>query len=69
MGSFSWVHWLFVLVVFPSPGMGAVRAVRNASVLHALLSVYIPIYGFIYFFAGKANEKQVPAEKVISTFD
>ena len=56
MGSFSLAHWLIVFVALLSPFMGIVRAVKNSSVLHALLSAFIPIYGFIYFFAGKASD-------------
>jgi hypothetical protein len=31
--------------------MGIVRAVRNSSILNVILSLLIPIYGLIYFFA------------------
>jgi hypothetical protein len=33
--------------------MGIVRGVKNQSVLSAVLSVMIPIYGIAYFFVGK----------------
>jgi hypothetical protein len=36
-----------------SPIMGIVRGVKNGSVLNALLSFAIPLYGLIYFFAAK----------------
>lgn len=52
MGSVSIWHWVVVLVFLASPIMGIVRGVRNSSVLHALLSVLIPLYGLIYFFAA-----------------
>ena len=35
--------------------MGIVRAVKNGSVLNAILSVVIPIYGLIYFFTAKRS--------------
>jgi hypothetical protein len=31
--------------------MGISRGVRNGSVLNAILSAFIPVYGLIYFFA------------------
>jgi hypothetical protein len=33
--------------------MGIVRGVRNGSVPNAILSVFIPLYGLIYFFAAR----------------
>ena len=62
MGSLSILHWLAVLLVFGSPIMGIIRGVKNSSIPHALLSVFIPAYGFIYFFAGKRDN--VPDIKV-----
>jgi len=35
--------------------MGIIRGVKNSSIPHTLLSVFIPAYGVIYFFAGKRN--------------
>jgi hypothetical protein len=55
MGSLSIWHWVVVIVMIASPIMGIVRAVGNSSVLHAILSAFIPIYGLIYYFAGKAT--------------
>jgi len=54
MGSLSIWHWVVVILMFASPIMGIVRGVKNASVLHAVLSAFIPLYGLIYFFVSKA---------------
>jgi hypothetical protein len=61
MGTLSIWHWLIVIVMFASPIMGIVRGVQNSSVLNALLSVFIPIYGLIYFFAAKQAKAGVGA--------
>src|SRR6267154_30598 len=56
MGSFSIVHWIvvvFIIALLASPIMGIVRGVKNGSVLNAVVSVFIPLYGLIYFFAAK----------------
>jgi hypothetical protein len=50
----SW-HWLIIFIFFGSQIMGIIRGVKNSSVLNALLSASIPIYGLIYFFAGKPS--------------
>jgi hypothetical protein len=55
MGSLSIFHWLIVFLVFGSPIMGVIRGVKNSSIPHAVLSVFIPAYGFFYFFAGKRD--------------
>jgi hypothetical protein len=63
MGSLSIVHWIvvvFIIAQLASPIMGIVRGVRNASVLNAVLSVFVPLYGLIYFFAAK-RASQPPA--------
>ncbi len=56
MESFSIVHWIIIVLMISqlvSPIMGIVRGVKNGSVLNALLSFAIPLYGLIYFFAAK----------------
>lgn len=53
MGSISIWHWVVVIVMFASPIMGIVRGVKNASILNAVLSAFIPVYGMVYFFAAK----------------
>lgn len=53
VGSLSIWHWFVTLVFLASPIMGIVRGVKNQSVLHALLSALIPLYGLIYFFVAK----------------
>lgn len=37
MGSLSVIHWLIVLLVMGSPIMGAIRGVKNSSILHTVL--------------------------------
>jgi hypothetical protein len=56
VGSLSIFHWIivvFAIAQLPSPIMGIVRGVKNGSVLNAILSVFIPLYGLIYFFTAK----------------
>ena len=57
MGALSVIHWLImifmVVVVFASPILGIVRGVKNSSAANAVLSAFIPLYGFVYFFAAK----------------
>ena len=50
LGSVSIFHCLFVCVAFASPIMGVIRGVKNSSILHTLLLVFIPAYGLVYFF-------------------
>jgi hypothetical protein len=60
MGSFSIWHWLIVIVtvaIAASPVLGIVRGVKNGAVVHAVVSVLIPLYGLIYFFAAKQPRK------------
>lgn len=56
MGSFSIWHGIVVVVALlgvVSPIMGIVRGVKNGSVLNTIMSVFIPVYGLIYYFAAK----------------
>jgi hypothetical protein len=56
MGSFSIWHWVIVIVIVAGPAspiLGIVRGVKNGAVIHAVLSVFLPVYGLIYFFAAK----------------
>ena len=56
MDSLSPLHWLIlvtVIVVWAGPMLGVFRGVKNGSILHSLLSVFIPVYGLVYFFMGK----------------
>jgi hypothetical protein len=60
MESFSIWHWLiFVMVIAmsASPIFGIVRGVKNGAVTHAIASVFVPVYGLIYFFAAKQPRK------------
>ncbi len=47
--------WQLIIVVVSlgGPILGIIRAVDNKSVLHAICSLIIPIYGFFYFFIGR----------------
>jgi hypothetical protein len=56
MESISIWHWLMLIVVVAmavSPIFGIIRGVKNGAVVHAIVSVFVPIYGLIYFFAAK----------------
>jgi len=57
MGFASLGHWLLLIVViiagFASPIMGIIRGVKNGSIINALLSAALPVYGFIYFFVAR----------------
>ena len=54
MGGLGLVDYI-VLLMAVCPAMGVFRSVKNGSVLHALLSVVIPLYGIFYFFLGKKS--------------
>jgi len=59
MDSLSPLHWLIflmVIVLWAGPMLGVFRGIKNSSVLHSLLSVFIPVYGLVYFFAGKRQK-------------
>jgi hypothetical protein len=60
MGSLSIWHWVIVVMVIPmgaSPILGVIRGVKNGAVIHAIASVFVPVYGLIYFFAAKQPQK------------
>jgi hypothetical protein len=60
MESFSIWHWIiFVMVIAMgvSPILGIIRGVRNGGVVHAVASVFVPVYGLIYFFAARQPRK------------
>ena len=60
MESFSIWHWVILVVVFAmaaSPIFGVIRGVKNGAVIHAVVSVLVPVYGLIYFFAAKRPPK------------
>jgi|GEM_PF-7119397 len=44
---------VFVFLLLAACVLGIVRGVGNGSVLHTLLSVFIPLYGFFYFLLGR----------------
>jgi hypothetical protein len=59
MESISFLHCLIFILIAAmllinglSPMLGVIRGVRNASVLHSLLSV-MPFYGLAYFILGR----------------
>jgi len=41
------------ILLVVSPVLGIIRGVQNASVLHSLLSVFVPMYGIIYYSVAK----------------
>lgn len=53
MGWFSIWHWIVMIIILASPILGIARGVKNGSVLHAIVSAFVPVYGLIYFFAAK----------------
>jgi len=67
MEAISALHWLLMWLVVTklvynavsqillvvSPVLGIIRGVQNASVLHSLLSVFVPMYGIIYYSVAK----------------
>jgi hypothetical protein len=60
MGSLSIWHWVILVLVIPmgaSPILGVIRGVKNGAVVHAIVSVLIPVYGLVYFFAAKQPQK------------
>jgi hypothetical protein len=60
MGSFSIWHWVILVMVIAmgaSPILGIIRGVKNGGVIRAVVSVFVPVYGLIYFFAAKQPRK------------
>jgi hypothetical protein len=60
MESFSIWHWVIMVMVIAmgaSPYLGVIRGVKNGAVIHAVASVFLPVYGLIYFFAAKQARK------------
>ena len=55
MGGLGLVDYI-VLLMAVCPAMGVFRSVKNGSVLHALLSIVIPLYGILYFILGKKKQ-------------
>ncbi len=59
MESFSMTHWIIMIMMIlafvVSPILGIVRGVRNGGVLNAVVSVLLPVYGLIYFFAARSR--------------
>jgi hypothetical protein len=57
MEAFSIWHWVIIVVILiatvASPILGIVRSVKNGAVIPAVISVFLPVYGLIYFFAAK----------------
>ncbi len=41
--------FVFLVVLLAACVLGVVRGVGNGSVLHTLLSVFVPLYGLFYF--------------------
>ena len=60
MESFSIWHWIIFAIVIAmgaSPILGIIRGVKNGGVVHAVASVFLPVYGLIYFFAARQPRK------------
>jgi hypothetical protein len=60
MESFSILHWVILVIVIAigaSPIFGVIRGVKNGAVIHAVVSVLVPVYGLVYFFAAKQPRK------------
>ena len=55
MGGLGLVDYI-VLLMAVCPAMGVFRSVKNGSVLHALLSIVIPLCGIFYFILGKKKQ-------------
>jgi hypothetical protein len=60
MESLSIWHWVVVIITLGGSIMGIVRGIKNRSVLNAVFSVIIPIYGIAYFFVGKRQGVDTP---------
>ena len=67
MDSLSVMHWIILAPVIASlishvasPLLGVIRGVNNGSVLHAVLSVFVPVYGLIYFCVARRPRPQAP---------
>ena len=65
MASFSVTHWIIMAAAiaslishFASPLLGVIRGGNNGSVLRAVLSVFVPVYGLIYFFVARRPRPQ-----------
>jgi ABC-type microcin C transport system permease subunit YejB len=52
MASISIRHWMMLIIIVASLVLGIVRGVRNSAPAHAVISVLVPAYGLVYFFAG-----------------
>jgi hypothetical protein len=67
MGSLSIWHWVIVFVLvfvlIGGPILGIIRGVPNSSILNAVLSTFLPLYGLIYFFAGKRQGMNIAATR------
>jgi hypothetical protein len=60
MGSLSIWHWVILVMVIPmgaSPILGIIRGVKNGDVIHAVVSMFVPFYGLIYFFSATQPRK------------
>jgi hypothetical protein len=63
-------HWVVVTLMIVSPLMGIVRGIERNSTVHGVLSVIIPLYGLVYFFAAAMNlrSSEKASLQVIGTF-
>ena len=50
--SISIWHWMMLIIIVASPILGILRGVRNGATVHAVISLLVPVYGLVYFFAA-----------------
>jgi hypothetical protein len=43
---------MMLIIIVAGPILGIVRGVRNDAPAHAVISLLVPAYGLVYFFAG-----------------
>jgi hypothetical protein len=46
-----------VIPMGASPILGIIRGVKNGDVIHAVVSMFVPFYGLIYFFSATQPRK------------
>jgi hypothetical protein len=48
---------VMVIPMGASPILGIIRGVKNGDVIHAVVSMFVPFYGLIYFFSATQPRK------------
>jgi hypothetical protein len=67
MGDLTIWHWLLVIVITASPLMGVFRGIERNSLVHAALSIIIPLYGLVYFFVAARKTNLSPVQGGVAT--